>query len=180
MTTMKRLLFIICLLFVANTASSQIEITNVNTIDKRCGKIINKETGERIYSEDLMLLLDEEAYKAYSKGRTLHIVSIPFWCETASSAALAATSFIMAHKMKNTVANNNSEEFSNGLGFAIYYAGGIILSLSTAVFAVPSTVLTICSNAKLKKAVNNYNNTTPEISLNFGATSNGIGLMLKF
>ena len=90
-------------------------------------------------------------------------------------------SFIMAHKTKNTPANNNSEEFSNGLAYAIFYAGGIVLSLSTVTFAIPSTILTICSNNNLNEVVENYNpKTSSDITLNFGATENGIGLMVKF
>ena len=166
---MKKLLLIICLLSITFNASSQIKIaSNVNTIGKRCGKIINKETGKRISSEDLMFYLDEETYSAYNKGRILHIVSIPFWCETAALAALATTNFIMA---------NNS---TNGNAFAFFCAMGFFWSLGTVMSAIPATTLTICSNAYLKKAVHNYNSRSPEISLNFGATNNGIGFMLKF
>lgn len=178
---MKKLLFIIGFLFVSLVASSQSLSNDINTIEKRYGKIVNTETSKKIHKKDLKLLLDEESYRTYIRGRGQHIASIPLWYFTGSSAALASASFIMAHKTKNTPANNNSEEFSNGLAYAIFYAGGIVLSLSTVTFAIPSTILTICSNNNLNEVVENYNpKTSSDITLNFGATDNGIGLMVKF
>lgn len=177
---MKKILFIIGFLFVSLAASSQSLSNDVNTIEKRYGKIVNTETNKKIHKNDLKLMLDEESYSTYIRGRGQHIASIPLWCFTGSSAALATTSFVMANKMKNATANNNSEEFSNGLGFAIFYAGGILLSLEAVVFAIPSTILTICSNRNLNEVVENYNPNTSDITLNFGATNNGIGLTLNF
>ena len=86
----------------------------------------------------------------------------------------------MAHKTMNLPANNEYEESSKSMGFTIFYVGGILLSLETMVFAIPSTILTICSNRNLNEVVENYNPKTSDITLNFGATNNGIGLTLKF
>ena len=176
---MKKLLFIIGFLFVSLAASSQTLSNNVNTIEKRYGKILNTETNKKIHKNDLKLLLDEESYRTYIRGRGQHIASIPLWYFTGSSAALASASFIMAYKINQTIAEEGSN-FSNSLGFAIYYAGGIVLSLSAVTFAIPSTILTICSNKNLNEVVENYNPKTSDITLNFGATNNGIGLTLNF
>lgn len=177
---MKKLLIIIGLIFAGFVANSQNQSNNICSIEKRCGKIINVETKEKISSEDLMLILDEDTYKTYRTGRTLHIVSIPFWCTTAAFASLTTSSFIMAHKTLNAQTNSNSEELGNAIGFSLFYAGGIIMSLGTMVSAIPSIAITVCSNAKMNKVVDNYNNKTNDITLNFGATNSGIGFTLNF
>lgn len=177
---MKKLLFIIGFIFVSLAVSSQSLSNDVNTIEKRYGKIVNTKTNKKIHKNNLKLLLDEESYRTYIRGRGQHIASISLWCYTGSCAALATTSFIMAHKTMNLPANNEYEESSKSMGFTIFYAGGILLSLETMVFAIPSTILTICSNRNLNEVVENYNPKTSDITLNFGATNNGIGLTLKF
>ncbi len=54
---MKKLLFIIVFLFVSLAVSSQSLSYDVNTIEKRYGKIVNTETSKKIHKKDLKLLL---------------------------------------------------------------------------------------------------------------------------
>jgi hypothetical protein len=47
-------------------------------------------------------------------------------------------------------------------------------------YAIPSTILTISSHRKLNAVVDGYNQRSSDMTLNFGATNNGIGLTLNF
>lgn len=177
--TMKKLLFIIGFLFVSLAASSQSLSNDIYTIEKRYGKIVNAETNKKIHKTELQLILDEESYDTYIKARRQHIASIPLWVLTGSGAALSATCFIAAYNINKSIVNESSD-LGKGISFAFCYVGGIMFSISTVTFAIPSTILTICSNKNLNEVVENYNNSTSDITLNFGTTNNGIGLMLKF
>ena len=61
--------------------------------------------------------------------------------------------------------------------FYIFSAIGYGISL---IPAIPATILTIQSHRNLDNIVDSYNANSNDASLNFGATSNGVGLVLKF
>lgn len=174
---MKKTLLLLITLFITGITSYSQNLSNdINTIEKRYGKLIDVSTDEKISDETLMQILDPESFDLYKKARRMHVASIPLWCVSGACLASTATCFsIVAYHQ-----TQNDDKANAAVGAVVYTVLGIYSAIATAVAIIPSTALTICSNKDFNNIVNNYNRRNNNLSLNFGATNNGIGLVLKF
>lgn len=159
----------------------------VKEIKKTGGSIVNIETGEKLSKYNLKSILDEEAYDNYAKGRKQRIASYTFWGVSTVCAASSITSFTIANTIKNNCINNHDHSEQDGTwmcddapGLFTCWAIGGLFAAGTVIYAIPATVLTITSNKNINEAVDSFNQKTSEVTLNFGATNNGIGFTLNF
>lgn len=173
---MKKLSLLITLLIAGLTSFSQSLSNDIHSIEKQCGRLINVSTNEKISDETLMQILDPESFDIYKKARNMHVASIPLWCVSGVCLASTATCFsIVAYHQ-----TQNDDNTSAAVGAVVYTVLGIYSAIATVATAIPPTVLTICSNKNFNSVVDDYNSKNNNLSLNFGATNNGIGLVLKF
>ena len=161
------------LLFVGLIANSQDLSNNINSIEKRCGRLIDTQTNKKISKETLQLLLDEETFDTYKRARCQHIASIPLWTLSGISAGTSAYFFIMS----NQCYNSNSD---SALGFVVFTILGSAMAIGAVTYAIPAALLTIYSNNNLNEVAKDYNRKHNNLNLSFGATNNGIGLVLEF
>ena len=68
----------------------------------------------------------------------------------------------------------------NATGAMLYWVIGGFCVAGAIMYAIPATILTISSHRNLNAAVDGYNQRSSDVTLNFGATNNGIGLTLNF
>ena len=186
---MKKSITLLTLLFITMFSFAQTSNENI-TIKKRNGRIINAVTNERLSKIELKSMLDEESYDSYIRGRNRYIASIPFWAATAVEGAGSITSFAIANSLKNDCINNHDHQqekenghdiyCENATGAMLYWVIGGFFAAGAVMYAIPSTILTISSHRKLNAVVDGYNQRSSDVTLNFGATNNGIGLTLNF
>ena len=187
--SMKKSITLLTLLFIAMFSFAQTSNENI-TIKKRNGRIINVETNEKLSKLELKSMLDEESYDSYIRGRNRYIASIPFWAATAVEGAFSITYFSMGNRLKNDCINNHDHQqekenghdvyCENGTGAMLYWVIGGFFAAGAVMYAIPSTILTISSHRKLNAAVDGHNHKSSDLTLNFGATNNGLGVTLKF
>ena len=182
---MKKSITLLTLLFIAMFSFGQNSNENI-TIKKRNGRIINVETNEKLSKLELKSMLDEESYDSYIRGRNRYIASIPFWAATAIEGALSITYIAMGCDLKHDCINNHDHQNGNdeycGVGkrTMFYWAMGGFCVAGAIMYAIPATILTISSHQNINAAVEGYNQKSSDVTLNFGATNNGIGLTLNF
>ena len=186
---MKKSITLLTLLFIAMFSFAQTSNENI-TIKKRNGRIINVETNEKLSKLELKSMLDEESYDSYIKGRNRYIASIPLWAATAIEGAFSITYIAMGYDLKYDCINNHDHQqekenghdvyCENATGAMLYWVIGGFFAAGAVMYAIPSTILTISSHRKLNAVVDGYNQRSSDVTLNFGATNNGIGLTLNF
>ena len=182
---MKKSISLLTLLFIAMLSFAQTPGESIK-IKKKYGKIINVDTQEKLSKDDLKLLLDEESYDYYIRGRKQRNISNHLWANSAACAASSIVFFTVGNRIQNDCTNNhvhdNNDDFycDNTTGTIAFWLMGGMMAVGTIIDAIPATVLTICSNKNINNAVDGYNQNTTDVTLGFGATNNGIGLTLKF
>ena len=77
------------------------------------------------------------------------------------------------------VGSNGSPVIKTNL-YPIFYMFSAIGYGITLIPGIPAAILTIQSHRNLDNIVESYNANANDVSLNFGTTSNGVGLVLKF
>ena len=182
---MKKSISLLTLLFIAMLSFAQTPSETIK-IKKKHGKIINVDTQEKLSKDDLKLLLDEESYDYYIRGRKQRNISNHFWANSAACAASSAIFFTQANVLANDCINNHNHSdewdsgaFCNNGNLAFWLIGGFFAA-GAVIDAIPAAVLTISSSCNINKAIDGYNKNTTDVTLSFGATNNGIGLTLKF
>lgn len=182
---MKKSITLLTLLFIAMLSFAQTPSETIK-IKKKHGKIINVDTNEKLSAAELKQILDEESYGTYIKGRNQRIVSYPFWASSAACAASSIALFTFADIIQNDCINNHMHGYDeelycdNAAGTIAFWLMGGMMAAGAIIYAIPATVLTICSNNNINNTVDGYNKNTTDVTLGFGATNNGIGLTLKF
>ena len=183
---MKKSISLLTLLFIAMLSFAQTPSETIK-IKKKHGKIINVDTQEKLSKDDLKLLLDEESYDYYIRGRKQRNISNHFWANSAACAASSIALFTVANIIQNDCVNNHVHNYEggdifcdNGAAVITFWLMGGVMAVGTIIDAIPATVLTICSNKNINNAVDGYNQKTSDVTLGLGATNNGIGLTLKF
>ena len=186
---MKKSITLLALLFITMFSFAQTSNENI-TIKKRNGRIVNVETNEKLSKLELKSMLDEESYDSYIKGRNRYIASIPFWAATAIEGAFSITYIAMGYDLKHDCINNHDHQqekenghdiyCENATGAMLYWVIGGFCVAGAIMYAIPATILTISSHRNLNAAVEGYNQKSSDVTLNFGATNNGIGLTLNF
>ena len=182
---MKKSIVLLALLFITMFSFAQTS-NEVKEIKKKGGSIVNVETGEKLSKYNLKSILDEEAYDNYAKGRKQRIASYTFWGYSATCAVTSTLLFVEANSLANDCIDNHnhthefeSGAFCNNGNLAFWLIGGM-MATGAVIYAIPATVLTITSNKNINEAVDSFNQKTSDVTLNFGATNNGIGFTLKF
>lgn len=183
---MKRFFILFAALFISMLSFAQ-NLDDVKQIKKQGGMIVNIETNEELSDNELKQIFDEDLYSTYIRGKNQRIVSIRFWASTAACAVSSITSWVVAGLLAKDCYNNHnhssdfeSGSFCSGNAVLAWQLIGGSFAFATVVLAVPSTILTISSCKSINKAVDNYNSKSSDLTLNFGATNNGIGFTLKF
>lgn len=183
---MKRILIVVVMLTMSLSSISQNLSNDVNILERHCGGLRYCGMKDNLTQDDLKQLLDEESYAMYENVRKHHAASIPLWVVTGVTTTVS-TLFLYGGVRGHIYFNNHPEEYGyNGSPiiktplyqfFYIFSAIGYGMSLVT---GIPATILTIQTHRNLDIIVENYNANSNAVSLNFKATSNGIGLVLKF
>lgn len=151
-------------------------------LERHCGDLRYCGMKDNLDQEELRQLLDEESYAIYEKARKQHIASIPFWVVTGVTTTVS-TLFLYGGIRGHIYYNNHPEKFGVHGGtpvFGVFYVISAIGYGISLVPGIPATILTIQSHRNLGNIVESYNANSNDVSLNFGATSNGVGLVLKF
>ena len=182
---MKKILTLLFLLIVSLSSISQNLSNDVLNLERRHGNLRYSKTNEKIDMTSAEQIFNEEQFAVYEKAMRQHKVSIPLWCVTGTTAGVST--FLLYEGIRGHIYYNNHPEEFGGQGrpggtpmygvFYIFSAIGYGISL---IPAIPATILTIQSHRNLDNIVDSYNANSNDASLNFGATSNGVGLVLKF
>ena len=182
---MKKILTLLFLLTVSLSSISQ-NLSNDVLILERChGNIRYLGTDDKLDKVALEQILDEEQFAIYKKARKQHKISTPLWIVTGATAGVS--SFLLYEGIRGHIYYNNHPEKFGGQGrpggtpmFPIFYMFSAIGYGISLIPAIPATILTIQSHRNLDNIVDGYNTNSNDASLNIGATSNGVGLVLKF
>lgn len=138
-----------------------------------------------------------EEWQALNKTRKTGVGLIVGGSITAGAGALVFTGALVVHMLVLILgapvasideSGDSMKEFEENLEkqFAPWYIGSGIAVGAGAVCAVAGIPTTVSSCKKMNAIVNRYNETRspeaslPAVSLNFGRTANGVGLMLNF
>ena len=181
---MKRMLILFCLLIVSLSAISQSLSNDVLNLERHHGNLRYSGTDDKLDKVALEQILNEEQLAIYEKAKKQHVASIPLWAVTGVTATVST--FCLYTGIRDHIYyNNHPEEFGNDVNsgvpmFPIIYMFSAIGYGISLVPGIPATILTIQSHRNLDNIVESYNANANDVSLNFGATSNGIGLVLKF
>lgn len=171
---MKKILLAIALLSIGIILNSQNLSNDIYSIEKQGGKLINSSTDEIISDSTLEQLLEPEYLGFYSKACRQRKAAKTLWYVNGACAVSTVTCFSMMFY-------HYYSDATDGPTYAFVCAVlGINSMIATTVTILPPLALTIISNRNLNKVVKGYNQRNNELSLNFGATNNGIGLTLKF
>lgn len=181
---MKKLLILLSMLIVSLSSISQNLSNDVLNLERHRGSLRYYGTDEKLDEVGLQQILNEEQFAIYEKARKQHVASIPLW--TVIGVTTAASTFLLYLAVRGHIYyNNHPEEFGDDVNsgvpmFPIFYMFSAIGYGVSLLPAIPATVLTICSHKNLDDVVEIYNAKLSEVTLNFGTTSNGVGLVLKF
>ena len=179
---MKKVLLSFCLLIISLSAISQNICNDVKMLERHYGNLRYSGVTEKLDEVALQQILNDEQFAMYEKARKQHVASIPLWCVTGVTATVSTASLAVAIS-GHIYYNNHPEKFGSCGGtslygvFYIFSAIGYGISL---VPGIPATILTIQSHRNLDDVVESYNANSTEVTLSFGATDNGFGLVLKF
>ena len=179
---MKKVFLSFCLLIISLSAISQNISDEVKMVERHHANLRYSGVTEKLDETALQQILNDEQFAMYEKARKQYVASIPLWCVTGVTAAVSTAS--LAVGISGHIYYNNHPEKFGSCGstplygvFYIFSAIGYGISL---VPGIPATILTIQSHRNLDDVVESYNSNSTEVSLNFGATNNGVGLVLKF
>ena len=182
---MKRILTLLFLLTVSLSAMSQNLSNDAMILERYHGNLRYYRTDEKLDKVALQQILDEEQFAIYEKSRKQHKVSTSLWIITGVTT-VTSTLFLYEGIRDHIYYNNHPEEFG-GQGrpggtpmFPIFYMFSAIGYGISLIPAIPAMILTIQSHRNLDNVVENYNTKLTDVTLNFGATNNGLGLVLKF
>ena len=182
---MRKLLVLFSLLIVSLASISQSLPNDVLNLERYHGNLRYLGTDDKLDKVALEQILNEEQFAIYEKARKQNVVSIPLWTVTGITTA-ASTFFLYLGVHDHIYYNNHPEEFG-GQGrpggtplFGVFYMFSAIGYGVSLIPAIPATILTIQNHRNLDNIVESYNANSNAVSLNFGTTSNGIGLVLKF
>lgn len=182
---MKKLLTLLSLLIVSLSSMSQNLSNDVLNLERHRGSLRYYGTDEKLDEVSLQQILDEEQFAIYEKARKQHVASIPLW--TVTGVTTATSTFLLYLGVHGHIYYNNHPEEFGGQGrpggtpmFPIFYMFSAIGYGVSLLLAIPAAVLTVRSHENLDNLVENYNGKSTYLTLNFGATNNGVGLVLKF
>ena len=181
---MKRILTLLFLLTVSLSAMSQNLSNDAMILERYHGNLRYYGTDEKLDKVALQQILDEEQFAIYEKSRKQHKVSTSLWIITGVTT-VTSTLFLYEGIRDHIYYNNHPEEFGDDVNsgvpmFPIFYMFSAIGYGISLIPAIPATILTIQSHRNLDNVVENYNTKLTDVTLNFGATNNGLGLVLKF
>ena len=181
---MKKSLIMFFLLIISLSSISQSLSNDVLNLERHHGNLRYSGTDDKLDKVALEQILNEEQFSIYEKAKKQHVASIPLWAVTGVTATVST--FCLYTGIRGHIYyNNHPEEFGNDVNsgvpmFPIIYMFSAIGYGISLVPGIPATILTIQSHRNLDNIVESYNANANDVSLNFGATSNGIGLVLKF
>ena len=182
---MKKILTLLFLLTVSLSSISQNLSNDVLNLERHRGSLRYYGTDEKLDEVSLQQILDEEQFAIYEKARKQHVASIPLW--TVTGVTTAASTFLLYLGVHGHIYYNNHPEEFGGQGrpggtpmYGVFYMFSAIGYGISLIPAIPATILTIQSHRNLDNIVDSYNANSNDASLNIGATSNGVGLVLKF
>ena len=182
---MKKILTLLFLLTVSLSSISQNLSNDVLNLERRHGNLRYSKTNEKIDMTSAEQIFNEEQFAVYEKAMRQHKVSIPLWCVTGTTAEVST--FLLYEGIRGHIYYNNHPEEFGGQGrpggtpmYGVFYMFSAIGYGVSLLPAIPAAVLTIRSHKNLDNLVENYNGKSIDLTLSFGTTNNGVGLVLKF
>lgn len=183
---MRKALTLLFLLTVSLSAMSQNLSNDVMILERYHGNLRYLGTDDKLDKVALEQILNEEQLAIYEKAKKQHVASIPLWAVTGVTATVST--FCLYTGIRGHIYyNHHPEEYGqNGSPviktnlYPIFYMFSAIGYGITLISGIPAAILTIQSHRNLDNIVESYNANANDVSLNFGTTSNGVGLVLKF
>lgn len=195
-STMERLfafLVAVCCLSIAASAQYTDDTQSILR-RKRAGLTLD---GQKLSAEEQAQLLSDiggldytEQWNRYARGRRTGIALISVGAATAAAGAavVAGTGLVYVVGLIIVapvagVSDNGDEVVDDyGRSFRPWFTGGFIALGAGAAVAVAGIPVTVKNCRRMNGIVDRYNEeyTQPAAELAFGATGNGIGLMLRF
>lgn len=182
---MKKILILLSLYIVSLSSISQNISNDVLNLERHHCNLRYLGTDDKLDKVALEQILNEEQFSIYEKAKKQHVASIPLWAVTGVTATVST--FCLYTGIRGHIHYNNHPEEYGGQGrpggtpmYGVFYMFSAIGYGISLVPGIPAAILTIQSHRNLDNIVEAYNANANDVSLNFGATSNGIRLVLKF
>ena len=182
---MRKALALLFLLTVSLSAMSQNLSNDVLNLERHHSNLRYLGTDDKLDKVALEQILNEEQFSIYEKAKKQHVASIPLWAVTGVTATVST--FCLYTGIRGHIHYNNHPEEYGGQGrpggtpmYGVFYMFSAIGYGISLVPGIPAAILTIQSHRNLDNVVESYNANSNAVSLNFGTTSNGVGLVLKF
>jgi hypothetical protein len=141
-----------------------------------------KQTALKKYQ--LQLLFSEKQFSTYNHARSCYHASIPLL--SLAACGVAGTGLFLGVNIHDIIHHPNRYQDRDGDPIALRFAFAWSCFAVTSLFLIPGLTLIIYSAKKLNRIVENYNTQhyssfyQSNIQINFGFTTNGIGMKLTF